>query len=59
MRLALDTATASDTPMPILSLLRDRFLTALANGEGHLDASALALRPATDAGLTWFDTKTV
>jgi 3-hydroxyisobutyrate dehydrogenase-like beta-hydroxyacid dehydrogenase len=59
MRLALDTATASDTPMPILSLLRDRFLTALANNQGHLDASSLALRPATDAGLTWFETKKV
>lgn len=53
MRLALETATTSDTPMPILSLLRDRYLAALANGQGHLDASALALRPAHDAGLNW------
>jgi 3-hydroxyisobutyrate dehydrogenase-like beta-hydroxyacid dehydrogenase len=54
MRLALETATASNTPMPILSLLRDRYLAALANNQGHLDASALVLRPATDAGLSWF-----
>jgi 3-hydroxyisobutyrate dehydrogenase-like beta-hydroxyacid dehydrogenase len=54
MRLALDTATTSQTPMPVLSLLRDRYLASLANNQGHLDASALALRPATDAGLDWF-----
>ncbi|MDB5318774.1 MAG: 6-phosphogluconate dehydrogenase [Phycisphaerales bacterium] len=57
MRLALDTATASDTPMPILSLLRDRYLAAIANNQGHLDASALALRPALDAGLNWMPQK--
>jgi len=57
MRLALETATATHTPMPILSLLRDRYLTAIANGEGDLDASALALRPATDAGLNWMPQK--
>jgi 3-hydroxyisobutyrate dehydrogenase-like beta-hydroxyacid dehydrogenase len=57
MRLALDTATASDTPMPILSLLRDRYLAAIANNQGHLDASALALRPAADAGLNWMPQK--
>ncbi len=59
MRLALETATASDTPMPILSLLRDRYLAAIANNQGHLDASALALRPAQDAGLSWFPPKKV
>jgi 3-hydroxyisobutyrate dehydrogenase-like beta-hydroxyacid dehydrogenase len=57
MRLALETATASDTPMPILSLLRDRYLAAIANNQGHLDASALALRPAQDAGLNWMPQK--
>jgi 3-hydroxyisobutyrate dehydrogenase-like beta-hydroxyacid dehydrogenase len=55
MRLALETATASNTPMPVLSLLRDRYLAALARGEGLLDASALPLGAARDAGLAWFD----
>jgi 3-hydroxyisobutyrate dehydrogenase-like beta-hydroxyacid dehydrogenase len=54
-RLALETATASHTPMPLLNLLRDRYVSALANNRGHLDASALALGAALDAGLTWFD----
>jgi 3-hydroxyisobutyrate dehydrogenase-like beta-hydroxyacid dehydrogenase len=57
MRLALETATASDTPMPILSLLRDRYLSAIANNQGHLDAAALALRSAQDAGLNWMPKK--
>jgi 3-hydroxyisobutyrate dehydrogenase-like beta-hydroxyacid dehydrogenase len=54
MRLGLETALASNTPMPVLSLLRDRYLAAIANGEGQLDASAIALRAAEDAGLSWF-----
>jgi 3-hydroxyisobutyrate dehydrogenase-like beta-hydroxyacid dehydrogenase len=54
-RLALETATASHTPMPLLNLLRDRYVSAIANNRGHLDASALALGAALDAGLTWFD----
>ena len=57
MRLALETATTSQTPMPILSLLRDRYLASLANHQGHLDASILALRPALDAGLDWMKHK--
>jgi 3-hydroxyisobutyrate dehydrogenase-like beta-hydroxyacid dehydrogenase len=55
MRLGLETALAAETPMPVLGLLRDRYLAALANGEGELDASALALRAAEDAGLSWFE----
>jgi 3-hydroxyisobutyrate dehydrogenase-like beta-hydroxyacid dehydrogenase len=54
MRLALETAGASATPMPVLSLLRDRYLAAIAKGEGELDASALALGAGEDAGLRWF-----
>ena len=54
MRLGLQTAETSGTPMPVLSLLRDRYLAAIANGEGQLDASAIALRAAEDAGLRWF-----
>jgi 3-hydroxyisobutyrate dehydrogenase-like beta-hydroxyacid dehydrogenase len=54
MRLALQTANAAPTPMPVLGLLRDRYLAALANGREELDASALALGAAEDAGLEWF-----
>ena len=38
--------------MPIGSLLRDRFLSALAKNRGDLDWSALALGASDDAGLT-------
>lgn len=53
MRLVQDTAVTSRTPMPLLNLLIDRYLALLANDKGHLDASALALGAATDAGLKW------
>jgi len=38
-------------PMPIASLLRDRFLTLLAQGGEHLDWSAIAALAAQDAGI--------
>jgi hypothetical protein len=38
------------TPLPIASLLRDRFLTLLANGGGSLDWSAVGALPAWEAG---------
>jgi len=38
-------------PMPIASLLRDRFLTLLAQGGEHLDWSAIAALAAKDAGI--------
>ena len=38
------------TPMPLASLLQDRFLTSMARGRGHLDWSAVALLTAEDAG---------
>jgi 3-hydroxyisobutyrate dehydrogenase-like beta-hydroxyacid dehydrogenase len=53
MTLAHQTAAASHTPMPILSLLVDRFISALAKGRDKLDASGLALGVADDAGLQW------
>lgn len=53
MTLAHQTAAASQTPMPILSLLVDRYLSARAKGRDKLDASALALGAADDAGLRW------
>ena len=53
MRLAHEAATESRAPMPVLSFLRDRYLTQIARGRGTLDASALALGAADDAGLRW------
>ncbi len=38
-------------PLPIASLVRDRFLTLLANGGDTLDWSAIGGLPARDAGL--------
>jgi 3-hydroxyisobutyrate dehydrogenase-like beta-hydroxyacid dehydrogenase len=51
VRLVLQTAQESATPMPIGSLLRDRMLSALAKGRGDMDWSAIALGAAEDAGL--------
>jgi 3-hydroxyisobutyrate dehydrogenase-like beta-hydroxyacid dehydrogenase len=50
-RLALAAGEAVTTPLPIASLLRDRYLEALARGWGELDWSALARVAATAAGL--------
>ncbi len=52
VRLVLQVAQESETPMPIGSLLRDRFLSALAKHREDLDWSALALGASDDAGLT-------
>ena len=52
VRLVLQLAQETETPMPIGSLLRDRFLSALAKNRGELDWSALALGASDDAGLT-------
>ena len=38
-------------PLPIASLLRDRFIASFARGEGELDFSALSNRARDDAGL--------
>lgn len=53
MKLAQETASSSRVPMPVLSLLCDRFLSQIANGRGNLDASGIALGAADDAGLSW------
>ena len=50
VRLVLAAGEASQTPLPIASLLRDRFLTLLANGGGGLDWSAVGALPAWEAG---------
>jgi 3-hydroxyisobutyrate dehydrogenase-like beta-hydroxyacid dehydrogenase len=49
--LALATATASSVPLPIGSLLHDRYLAAIAKGRGDMDWTAIALGVAEDAGL--------
>lgn len=51
IRLVLQTAADSSTPMPIASLLRDRLLSAISKGRGELDWSAFALGASDDAGL--------
>jgi 3-hydroxyisobutyrate dehydrogenase-like beta-hydroxyacid dehydrogenase len=50
-RLALEAADAVSVPLPLASLLRDHFLTAVANGKGEMDWAALALLAAENAGL--------
>lgn len=51
VRLVLAAADGLEVPLPIASLLRDRFLTLLATGAGDLDWSALATLANRDAGL--------
>jgi len=49
--LALRAAESVSTPMPSISVVRDRLLTGIARGYGGLDWSALAKVAAEDAGL--------
>jgi len=51
IRLALAAAEDLRVPMPVASLLRDRFLTLLARGGEHLDWSAIGRLSAADAGM--------
>jgi 3-hydroxyisobutyrate dehydrogenase-like beta-hydroxyacid dehydrogenase len=51
LRLLLETAQETGTPMPVGSLLRDRMLTAIAKERGDFDWSAIALAASEDAGL--------
>ena len=51
IRLALAAAEALRVPMPLASLLRDRFLSLLAHGGEALDWSAIGRLPARDAGI--------
>ena len=51
IRLALSAAEDLRVPMPLASLLRDRFLALLANGGEHLDWSAIGRLSARDAGI--------
>ncbi len=51
IRLALAAAEAQAVPLPVASLIRDRFLTGVANGMSDADWSALAKLAAENAGL--------
>jgi 3-hydroxyisobutyrate dehydrogenase-like beta-hydroxyacid dehydrogenase len=51
IRLVLQAAEAQSVPMPVASVVRDRFLTAMARGNANKDWSALGLIAAQDAGL--------
>jgi 3-hydroxyisobutyrate dehydrogenase-like beta-hydroxyacid dehydrogenase len=51
IRLALAAADKLNVPMPVASLLRDRFLTLAANGGERLDWSAIGRLAASDAGI--------
>jgi 3-hydroxyisobutyrate dehydrogenase-like beta-hydroxyacid dehydrogenase len=50
VRLVLAAGDTLQTPLPIASLLRDRFLTLLAGGGGGLDWSAIGALSAWEAG---------
>jgi 3-hydroxyisobutyrate dehydrogenase-like beta-hydroxyacid dehydrogenase len=50
VRLALQAAESLHVPLPLASLLRDRFLTLLAQGGEALDWSAIATLAAKDSG---------
>jgi 3-hydroxyisobutyrate dehydrogenase-like beta-hydroxyacid dehydrogenase len=51
VRLALEAAAEFDAPLPIASVLRDQFISALAHGQEQLDWSSVALVSARGAGL--------
>ncbi|BBX00345.1 3-hydroxyisobutyrate dehydrogenase [Mycolicibacterium moriokaense] len=50
VRLALAAGESLQVPLPVASLIRDRFLTLLANGGAHLDWSALGKVATWEAG---------
>jgi 3-hydroxyisobutyrate dehydrogenase-like beta-hydroxyacid dehydrogenase len=52
IRLALETAQECVSPMPLASLLRDRLLTAAAQGQTDMDWSSVALVSAREAGIS-------
>lgn len=52
VRLVLQAAEAQSVPMPVASVVRDRFVTAMARGNADKDWSVLGRVAAEDAGLT-------
>lgn len=53
IRLALAAADELAVPLPVVSLLHDRYLALVANGGGQLDWSAIAALAESDAGAGW------
>jgi 3-hydroxyisobutyrate dehydrogenase-like beta-hydroxyacid dehydrogenase len=51
VRLALEAAEAAAMPMPLASLIRDHFLSAIAHGQGEIDWAGIACVLAENAGL--------
>lgn len=51
INLIMSAAASSTTPLPLGSLLHDRWVSAVAKGRGDLDWSAIALNVSEDAGL--------
>ena len=51
VNLVMATAASSVTPMPLASLLHDRWLTSIAKGRENLDWSAIALDVDENAGI--------
>ncbi|MGC2322703.1 MAG: NAD-binding protein [Terriglobales bacterium] len=51
VRLILAAADAANVPMPVASVLHDRFLTGISRGMGEKDWSAIAQLQAESAGL--------
>ena len=51
VRLALQTAEECSAPMPLASLIRDHLISAIAQGQGEMDWSSVALVSARNAGL--------
>jgi 3-hydroxyisobutyrate dehydrogenase-like beta-hydroxyacid dehydrogenase len=51
IRLLIDAADSTETPLPIASFIRDQFLSGIARGYGEFDWTAAALITRSDAGL--------
>ena len=51
LRLVLGAADANQMPMPLASLLHDRFLALAAQGQGEIDWTAIGLAVAREAGV--------
>lgn len=52
VRQVVELSGEASAPMPFASILRDRLVSAMANGQEHLDWSSISLVAARDAGLT-------
>lgn len=59
MRLAIEAGREAQVPMPFANIVHGHLLSALANGQGHLDWSSIALVIARAAGLEPQQSKSV